>query len=95
MGDPYDASEAATELEDWPLMQKLSFDEFAVRGKRFVEIGDVETAKRVGCRFTANFYFEANEETFAAFNDSFMTYFFQTPPKISRTAFEAIMAPSN
>jgi hypothetical protein len=55
-GEAYDTTLVTDELEQWPLNQKLSRQEFQERGAKFVEIGDLPSDKRVACRFGMDYH---------------------------------------
>lgn len=55
-GEAYDTSLVADELDQWPLKRKLSPREFQRLGTKFLEIGDLPSDKRVGCRFAMDHY---------------------------------------
>ena len=55
-GEAYDTTLVTDQLEQWPLNQKLSPQEFQERGAKFVEIGDLPSDKRVACRFGMDYH---------------------------------------
>ena len=61
-GKIFDTQKALEELDNWPLGKKLSFQEFAIIGKKFRDIGDRPVPHRAVCRFTMHlFSFDHNK----------------------------------
>ena len=89
VGDAYDLNPAVSLLHDWPPHRKLSFEQFADYGRRFVALGNVESDKRQQCRFSMNYYIEDYVTPHSIFTDVFLLYFFRQS-SLSRTEFERL-----
>ncbi len=89
VGDAFDTSRVLDLLYDWPLHTKLSFEEFGLRAKPFVRLGNQESEKRQNCRFSMNYYIEDFKTPFSVYNDQFQQYFLPQTD-ISRAEFERL-----
>ena len=89
VGDDYDTADAQSLVDEWPLHQKLSFNEFEEWGSKFVSLGDRESETRQNCRFSMNYYFEDYATSHNVFTDVFENYFFRQSD-ISRAEFEEL-----
>lgn len=83
-GELYDGSEAISEINRWPLGEKLTPTEFGKKGAAFLAIGDRDAEKRATCRFGADFFYEPTNATDRAREEVFEKYFFLGGKRLNR-----------
>jgi len=87
-GEAYDTTLVTDELEQWPLNQKLSAQEFQERGAKFVEIGDLPSDKRVACRFGMDYHLSIfSEKSFGMLKNTLEGSFYKNY-EVSQASFK-------
>lgn len=88
VGRAFDHQEAYSILENWPMSEALTLEEFRRYGEEFVRIGDDESDGKLKCRFTMNFYIR-DGVPYDMFVDEFLQYFYMQK-KLTTSEFSQI-----
>ena len=93
-GEEYDTSLVSLELEDWPLNEMLTPTDFRIRGRRFVEIGDIPSDKRVECRFGMDYYIPVYSERSINNLQKVFNSIFHTGSKLTKEEHDELITPA-